>query len=758
MSSIKIFITYSHKDEDFRSELEKHLSLLKRQGLIASWNDHMIVAGQEWVGEIDVHLNAAQIILLLISPDFMHSDYCYSIEMQRAMERHEAEEALIIPIILRPTDWKGALFGKLQALPNNGKPITKRRNRDDAFLEIAMGIRKAIEELSLKVPQTFSSSSSTVSHKISPIGLPRPATFIGRNIYLDQLMDRLRRGETSGIFALNGMGGVGKTAIAAETIARLSQDNETFPGGAAWISCEDLVGPEGLRKIWKQLALVVGVDLAKDDPDIQRIMLRRALARSPRILLALDNIEPSLNVDILLDTLAIPGHTTLLLTSRQALVPERLTSFMIPPLSDSESTQLFAQRLKQLNDNRPLTHDNQKWLSQIIIALGGLPLAIELVAAYTGIQQMPLFQIFRELEQDKVAANSLNFDPRRALMSRFDRSWNVLSPREQRLFSGLSSLRGTDFPRKAATAIVFATLNIHERMAILGSPSEDFSDLDYIYRNMVKPEFLRHSGQDIAKLVAYALIEPLPGNMRLHIHPLLREYAAKRLSELPFDIRRNIQATIKAFWLKYDSEPSTKELSGIDADSIWEARQEQLKEEMNNQTTSAYLHTPDHYSELLWELGVYLVEHGEAELGRTRMLESGKLVASQEELEKQRLEAKNVARSRWVVWIKKGRETDIGRFYDLLKQSVRIGRDLESDIAFVDSVVSRHHATILQLSEGIYGLRDEGSTNGTLLNNTRMVKHKIYALQSGDTIQIRNTILAFGTYDQYFASTGEEIS
>src|SRR6266446_10995658 len=103
---ITIFFSYAHEDEPRRKELEKQLSFLKRQGIISGWHDRDIQAGQEWEHEIDRHLNTAQIILLLISPDFMDSDYCYSVEMKRAMERHEQGEARVIPIILRPVNWQ----------------------------------------------------------------------------------------------------------------------------------------------------------------------------------------------------------------------------------------------------------------------------------------------------------------------------------------------------------------------------------------------------------------------------------------------------------------------------------------------------------------------------------------------------------------------------------------------------------------------------------------------------------------------------
>lgn len=148
-STIEIFFSYSHKDEVLREELEKHLSLLKRQGYITYWHDRKISAGTEWAGEIDAHLNTAQIILLLVSPDFMASDYCYDIEMKRALERHERGEARVIPIILRPVDWQNAPFGKLKALPTDAKPIfsSKWHTLDEAFFDVAEGIREAIKSL-----------------------------------------------------------------------------------------------------------------------------------------------------------------------------------------------------------------------------------------------------------------------------------------------------------------------------------------------------------------------------------------------------------------------------------------------------------------------------------------------------------------------------------------------------------------------------------------------------------------------------------
>src|SRR3989442_1215578 len=144
---IKIFFCYAREDELLLNKLKTHLKPLQRQGLIDLWHDRDISAGREWEQEIKKHMNAVQIILLLVSPDFMDSDYCYGIEMQRAIERHERGEARVIPIIIRNVYWQGAPFGKLQALPKDGKPVTSWRNRAEAFVDITKELQRAVEEL-----------------------------------------------------------------------------------------------------------------------------------------------------------------------------------------------------------------------------------------------------------------------------------------------------------------------------------------------------------------------------------------------------------------------------------------------------------------------------------------------------------------------------------------------------------------------------------------------------------------------------------
>jgi hypothetical protein len=124
--------------------LDKHLTMLKRSGRIDRWYDRRIGPGSEFEREIDTNLHEAQLVLLLVTPDFLASDYCYGKEVERAMQMHESGAARVIPVILRPVDWKDAPFSKLLALPKDGKPVTRWSNRDSAFLNITEGIRSVL--------------------------------------------------------------------------------------------------------------------------------------------------------------------------------------------------------------------------------------------------------------------------------------------------------------------------------------------------------------------------------------------------------------------------------------------------------------------------------------------------------------------------------------------------------------------------------------------------------------------------------------
>ncbi len=144
---LSVFLSYSHRDEPRRDRLEKHLALLKREGRITLWHDREIRGGEGWAERISDHLETADLVLLLVSADFLASDYCYETEMTRALERHNGGEARAVPIVLKPCDWQSAPFGRLQALPRDDRPVASWDDEEAAWAVVAKELRTVIEEL-----------------------------------------------------------------------------------------------------------------------------------------------------------------------------------------------------------------------------------------------------------------------------------------------------------------------------------------------------------------------------------------------------------------------------------------------------------------------------------------------------------------------------------------------------------------------------------------------------------------------------------
>ncbi len=180
---IEVFCAYSHNDETLRDELEKHLSITKRSGLISLWHDRKISGGTEWEGKVDDHLNSADMILLLVSSDFIASDYCYEKEMTRAIARHDKREARVIPVILRPCDWAGAPFAKCQGFPKDMKPVTSWPDRDQVLRDVAVGIRNVVLDIQQSA-STKSWAGKDIGREPTPERLPlkaqpkRPTTHV----------------------------------------------------------------------------------------------------------------------------------------------------------------------------------------------------------------------------------------------------------------------------------------------------------------------------------------------------------------------------------------------------------------------------------------------------------------------------------------------------------------------------------------------------------------------------------------------------
>lgn len=230
--AIEIFYSYAHEDEWLRQELDKHLSSLKRQGLISVWHDRDIGAGTDWEHEVSSHLNMAHLILLLISPDFLASEYCYGVEMARAIKRREAGNACVIPLILRPTDWQGAPFGKLKCLPDPTIAVTSWPNRDETFVNIIEGIRKTLRTLS-----SVSSDHIAVPSPLWNIPYRRNLFFTGREDFLLRLRQALTSAQKAALTqpqAISGLEGIGKTQMAVEYAYRYRESYQDI----FWVEAE----------------------------------------------------------------------------------------------------------------------------------------------------------------------------------------------------------------------------------------------------------------------------------------------------------------------------------------------------------------------------------------------------------------------------------------------------------------------------------------------------------------------------------------
>lgn len=146
---VKLFISYSHKDEDYREQLDIRLKAIERRFPLEVWHDRNLLAGEQVHEKIVQQLEVADIIVLLISPDFVSSDYCFSHEMEIALKLYEEKKNVVIPIIIRDTDdWYSYQIGNHTALPTDGKPVCDWPNEDKFWSDVQKGIRIQVEKLS----------------------------------------------------------------------------------------------------------------------------------------------------------------------------------------------------------------------------------------------------------------------------------------------------------------------------------------------------------------------------------------------------------------------------------------------------------------------------------------------------------------------------------------------------------------------------------------------------------------------------------
>src|SRR2546425_1308371 len=240
---ITIFFSYAQQDQELCEQLETHVSVLRQRYQIADWSESKILAGKVRKREINVKLNMAHLILLLLSASFMASEQC-CLEMERALERRRAGEAEVITILLRPFDgWEDIPAGELETLPANGKPVTTWKNRDVAFADIVSGIRNVIQQLQSKL------TMAQFQYAIHPgiLGLPpptHPQSVQQRPGAVLDIYTKLTRTDTTAL-VLTGLAGVGKSTLAA-LVYRYAEEQrqageEPFKAEPLWLKINPTV-------------------------------------------------------------------------------------------------------------------------------------------------------------------------------------------------------------------------------------------------------------------------------------------------------------------------------------------------------------------------------------------------------------------------------------------------------------------------------------------------------------------------------------
>jgi hypothetical protein len=439
-SPANVFIASALADTWCLRQLEAHLSMLKREGGISTWCNRQLMPGTDWAGVLDRRLEQALLILLLVSADFLASEYCYQVEVQRALELHEAGRALLVPVIVRPVDWKHAPFAHLHALPAAGRAITAWGNRDKAFVDVVSGIREAVRELAARprdpayvawsAPQVSADmgtqhspgqpasqravlegpvrQSGRGAHGQQPDADSLPAAagfssptnparfgasfpeiwnvprrhtafFTGRSAVLDQLGTAFRWENEAGMIspqALSGLGGMGKTQVAAEYAYRLRRDYQAV----LWLRAESQESMlADLQALARQIKLSAHVlhDRRRLLPAVQEWFRSQS-----DWLLIFDNVENPALIDTFLPR-ATRGH--ILATTRAGAVVSWARPVKLGALSVDDGALCILRRAGLLDEDQhlaggpavPVEHARQ--LSRL---MEGLPLALEQAGAY----------------------------------------------------------------------------------------------------------------------------------------------------------------------------------------------------------------------------------------------------------------------------------------------------------------------------------------------------------------------------------------
>ncbi|HTK11837.1 MAG TPA: toll/interleukin-1 receptor domain-containing protein [Ktedonobacteraceae bacterium] len=388
LTPIEIFCSYADEDDALFRKLEKHLGLLKQRGLITLWHNRLPLPGTNWAQDVDAHINSASVILLLISANFLASDYCYGTEMQHALQQGKTGKARVIPILLSSVDYQDAPFEKLKVLPSNGKPVTEWSSSNRAFTNVAQGIRQTIEELIYTSKSTSSDSFSTIWN----IPYARNHFFTGREEFINLLHEKLIKDGNSDTKdthaaaciqrqAIKGLGGIGKTQIAIEYAYRYRESYAVI----LWVNAAT---EETLISSFADIAEMLPSLLVKDETDQKKIVaaVKHWLEQChEHWLLIFDNAD---DISLVRDFLPNTGNGHTLLTTRAYAVSAIAASIEVEKMGLLEGSCLLLRRAYSLANSsdkdvlKQISDEDVNEAGNIVSDLDALPLALDQAGAY----------------------------------------------------------------------------------------------------------------------------------------------------------------------------------------------------------------------------------------------------------------------------------------------------------------------------------------------------------------------------------------
>ncbi len=371
---------YAKNDRPFYEILDAHLAVFKRQGWIRTWSEQAIRVGQYSKEELRSQLTQANLVVVLVSSDFLATDFCSSDLFEEMIARHDAGKLVIVPVIVRPVEWSLTPFQHLHALPTNGKAVSRWSDRDQACVDIVQGLTRLIEHRrgTWRVTGNLTLPPESVSGGLWTVPYRQNRFFVGREKLLDSISSAFSAWEalSTPIVALSGLGGIGKTQVALEYAYRSQKHYQTI----LWInaSSQETVVAEMLM-----LAEVLGIpSMAEMDSQERLLLVKRWLAEHQSWLLILDALT-----DVALMTAVLPlrsvGHV--LVTTHLHVSQTVAQVLEVCPLAEPAAFTLLTQRsglYSQKYPQRPATSEETATAHRVCHLLAGLPLALDQAGAY----------------------------------------------------------------------------------------------------------------------------------------------------------------------------------------------------------------------------------------------------------------------------------------------------------------------------------------------------------------------------------------